>query len=150
MKDTKQLESGSERPGILGVIGSSAVKGAAACPIWSLPSTLLSNPLSSHPLYLPPTHPKQKGTEPEVCKLPTVANLGAAGMYQTQRLFWSPLIFLSLDGSPMGPVGLGKSRSPHLRLCGFLFLRTPPPRPIKDQSLRHGPKPLPARQKVCI
>lgn len=64
----KALRIWFRTPGILGVIGSSAVKGAAACPVWSLPSILLlSHPLSSHPLSTSHQHILNRKAQSQRC-----------------------------------------------------------------------------------
>lgn len=135
MKDTKQLESGSERPGILGVIGSSAVKGAAACPMWSLPSTLLlSNPLSSHPLSTSHQHVLNRKAQSQRCAnyllLLTWERRQECARLKT--LLESPNFpqfgWLSNGASWVGKVK--KTTSPSL---WFFVFEDNPPRPIKDQ-----------------
>lgn len=139
-------------PGILGVIGSSAVKGAAACPMWSLPSILLlSHPLSSHPLSTSHQHILNRKAQSQRC-----ANyLLLLTWEQRQECARLKTLLKESPNFPQfgwlsnGASWVGKVKET-TSLSLWCFFEDTPTCPIKDQSLRHGPKPSPAGQKVCI
>lgn len=126
VKDTKQWESGSERLG--------SWESSVAAPWeepWPVPcgptfTSSLTSPLKPPALHLLPKSPNRKAQSQRCANYLLLLTWGQRQECARIKLFWSPLIFLSLDGSPMGPIGLGKSSRPNLSLW-FFFLRTPPP-----------------------
>lgn len=116
------------------------------------PSPLPSHPLFSHLLSTFRQKVLNRKAQSQRCaNYLLLLTWGRRQECARMKLFWSPLIFLSLDGSPMGPI-VGKSSRPNLCLCGFgfFFFEDPPHCPIKVQSLRHGLKPSPAGQRCAF
>lgn len=124
----KALRIWFRTPGILGVIGSSAVKGAAACPVWSLPSILLlSHPLSSHLLSTSHQHILNRKAQSQRCAnyLLLLTWERRQERARLKTLLESPN-FPQFGWLSNGASWVGKVKETTSPSLWFFFLRTPP------------------------